>query len=526
MVQSIEHERFRDPNITERLLSMDAEFASFCPGFLTEVGNLHVHHFRMGDRVEVRVVSGEELEDVRERVRQFSANLAAFHEPVASGGTELLSVLENDLDRLKREFDHSGVDVAAVIGALRENGQASAALMFKRLAEARDKELPAPVCKACGEGLKLMSGLRKKSFTTLLGKIEIERRYYYCHACKQGVHPLDEWLDLVGKSLTPDVERLLLEGSAEFGSRKSTRFLGSWAGVQMSRSRVDREVRRLGGEAVEFESQEVEEADEGPGRSVIGIDGTGVPVRKSELKGRKGKQEDGTAKTREAKVFRICEVEQDEESGKVSMIDGSDTQSSKIDSVNGEKDGEDDPLFDDRFRREAVRQGTFHADEVVILSDGAPWIRNAAARVFSGMTIIFILDMFHALGWLSDALKAIYPTKSERILHLKRMKAMLKSGQVAHVLAELARHNSHEAVAKCIRYYNANLHRMRYHDYAERGLPLRSGLIEGSCKNVVADRLKRGGSRWSVKGANGIMAIRCLEKNNRITGFFDWRAAA
>ena len=251
------------------------------------------------------------------------------------------------------------------------------------------------------------------------------------HACKQRVHPLDEWLDLVGKSLTPDVECLLLEGSAEFGSRRSTKFPGSWAGVYMSRSRVDHEVCRRGRETVEFESQEVEEADEGPERSNISIDGTGVPVRKSELKGRKGKQEDGAAKTHEASDFRLCVVEQDEESGKVSMVHGSDTQSSKIDSVNGEKDREDAQSFDDRLRREAVRQGTLHTDEVVILSDGAPWTRNAAARVFSGMTIIFILDMFHALGWLSDALKTIYPTNSERIFHLKRMKAMLKSGQGA-----------------------------------------------------------------------------------------------
>ena len=125
-----------------------------------------------------------------------------------------------------------------------------------------------------------------------------------------------------------------------------------------------------------------------------------------------------------------------------------------------------------------------------------------------------------------EELKVINPTKSERIFHLKRMKAMLKSGQIAYVLSELALHDSHEDVAKCIRHYNANLDRMRNHEYAERGLPLGPGLIEGSCKNVVPDRPKRGGSCWSAKGANGIMAIRCMKKNNRITDFFDWRAAA
>jgi len=34
----------------------------------------------------------------------------------------------------------------------------------------------------------------------------------------------------------------------------------------------------------------------------IGIDGTGCPVRKEETEGRKGKQPDGSAKTREVKL--------------------------------------------------------------------------------------------------------------------------------------------------------------------------------------------------------------------------------
>jgi len=43
-----------------------------------------------------------------------------------------------------------------------------------------------------------------------------------------------------------------------------------------------------------------------PGKAVpilyISYDGTGVPMTQEELKGRKGKQSDGTAKTREAKL--------------------------------------------------------------------------------------------------------------------------------------------------------------------------------------------------------------------------------
>jgi len=57
-------------------------------------------------------------------------------------------------------------------------------------------------------------------------------------------------------------------------------------------------------------------------------------------------------------------------------------------------------------------------------------------------------------------------------------------------------------------------------------VPDGSGVIEGGYRAIVADRLKKCGSRWSVDGANGVMAIRCLAMNGQTTDFFDWRKAA
>ena len=41
----------------------------------------------------------------------------------------------------------------------------------------------------------------------------------------------------------------------------------------------------------------------------LGMDGTGVPVRKKELVGRPGKQTDGSSKTREVKLVTIWSAE-------------------------------------------------------------------------------------------------------------------------------------------------------------------------------------------------------------------------
>ena len=45
------------------------------------------------------------------------------------------------------------------------------------------------------------------------------------------------------------------------------------------------------------------------------------------------------------------------------------------------------------------------------------------------------------------------------------------------------------------------------------GLCVASGIVEGSCKCVVAGRLKHGGMHWNINGAN---ALRCPILRNRL----------
>ena len=290
--------------------------------------------------------------------------------------------------------------------------------------------------------------------------------------------------------------------------------------LKISRSRFDRETRSLGVEVVAFERAEALEAPSGPPRPVISADGTGVPMRNPELEDRSGRQEDGTSKTREAKLLRVCEVSRDEE-GQVRAVAGRIMQSSVIDSAVASGGRMSD--FAARLGREAKRRGALHRDEVVILSDGANWIENATRKVFAGMKLTSVLDLFHVLEKLQNALKDMIPDDAKR----KATFDWMKAGNAALAVKELAPHRSQcKAVGDFVRYCRANLYRMRYVEYRRRGLPCGSGIIEGGCRTVVVDRLKKSGSRWSLGGANGIMTIRCCQMNNRVVDFFQWRAAA
>ncbi len=46
-----------------------------------------------------------------------------------------------------------------------------------------------------------------------------------------------------------------------------------------------------------------------------------------------------------------------------------------------------------------------------------------------------------------------------------------------------------------------------------RGLFVGSGVVEAGCKAVIGQRLKQSGMRWTVAGADAIIALRCREAN-------------
>ena len=48
----------------------------------------------------------------------------------------------------------------------------------------------------------------------------------------------------------------------------------------------------------------------------LGLDGTGVPVRPTEVEGRRGKQPDGSAKTREVKLVTVWTAETRDKEGR------------------------------------------------------------------------------------------------------------------------------------------------------------------------------------------------------------------
>jgi len=57
-------------------------------------------------------------------------------------------------------------------------------------------------------------------------------------------------------------------------------------------------------------------------------------------------------------------------------------------------------------------------------------------------------------------------------------------------------------------------------EYREKKFFVGSGVVEAGCRTVIGQRLKQSGMRWSVRGANAIIALPCCILSGRFEDFW------
>lgn len=419
------------------------------------------------------------------------------------------------------------METAARRGAL---AVAARAVARRLNADHTDHAGPTLPCR-CGHTAHY-AGRKAKTVLTALGELRLERAYYHCNACRSGFCPRDRVLGVDGVSLSPAVTRMVGTAAALVSFAEGSELLGALAGLPVNAKQVERTAEALGREIAEDEQQQVvpaEEAEIAP-TLYLGMDGTGVPMRKEEVEGRPGKQADGSAKTREVKLCTVWSAEGRDKDGVPVRDEGSVSYSAAIESAAMRDTDATCSAFARRVEREARRRGVDRAKRRAVLGDGAPWIWNIAGEYFPAA--IQIVDRFHAKEHLSGVAKVIYGATSDLgDAWAKARHDELDAGGLHKILAALADHSrSHidaskrDEVRKCIGYLWGNRRRMRYPAFRAQGLCTSTAVVEAGCKVAIGTRLKRAGMHWSVRGANAIIALRCSKLSGRFEDFWERRA--
>jgi hypothetical protein len=369
---------------------------------------------------------------------------------------------------------------------------------------------------------------RSKEITTVVGAVEFRRAYYYCEQCGEGILPQDAALDLAHTSFSPGVRRLMGRVGGKESFNEGRKDLAELAGIKVQTKAVERVAEGIGAELEVLGRRERQRAmavqKVVPLKSIaklyVSFDGTGVPVIKRETEGRRGKSVTGEAHTREVKLGCVFTQTAVDEQGRPVRDEAATTYVGAIETA---------PEFGWRIYGEAERRGLRRAAQVIIIGDGAPWVWGLAAEHFPGA--IEIVDLYHARAHLTDLSKLVYGVGSAKANEWSTARlAQLDEGEVESLLVSLRRlrptaAQTQEAVRQAIGYFNGNRERMRYAKFRHQGLFVGSGVIEAGCKTIVGHRLKQSGMRWSLRGANAIIALRCAQLSGRWEEFWEMRAA-
>ena len=416
------------------------------------------------------------------------------------------------------ELDLGALEVAVRRQALQFAG---CAVQQRLNADHSDRDPSQARCE-CGH-MARYAGRRGKTFESVLGPLKLQRAYFHCPACGHGFCPRDRQLGLENTSLSPAVTRMVAAVGAMVSFEEGSQLLNELAGVAVEARQVQRSAEALGAEIAEDEKLQTQSLEETPlpATLYLGVDGTGIPMRSSELKGRAGKHADGTAKTREVKLCTVWSAEARDAQDRPVRDEGSVSYTAAIESAATADTDQAPAAFTQRVLREASRRRLTQAQRTVVLGDGAPWIWNIAQELFP--RALQIVDRFHVKQHLSEVSKAIYGNDSQPACDwARRRHEELDSGRLADLLRALRRQaDRSDAARKCLQYIHRNRDRMRYPAFEALGLCTSTGVVEAGCKVAIGTRLKRTGMHWSTNGANSIIALRCCRLSGRFQDFWE-----
>jgi hypothetical protein len=365
-------------------------------------------------------------------------------------------------------------------------------------------------------------GRAKLSVDCIFGSFKIQRDYYYHEAKGLGHYPFDAALGLEAGGKTPALARLVcLEGADQDSYHQAEEHLKQTGGIHISARQIQRLVQQVGAAAQSWQEREalkpLPKTKPVPILYVSG-DATGVPMRKEELEGRKGKQPDGSSKTRSAYLGCVFTQHKTDEKGHPVRDYESTTYVSNM-----------GPLeeFGPLLRQEAIRRGLGQAQKVVLLVDGAEGLENMGHLNFKDA--IQIVDFYHGADHAGDVVAALLGSKEHPEYKARRrrwVRRLLGNGVknlIEETRQECAGKPQAQQVYEELGYFVHNIERMQYRTFRRQGLFIGSGVVEAGCKTVIGSRCKQSGMFWGAPGAENILALRCIHASRRRDQFWKER---
>ena len=187
---------------------------------------------------------------------------------------------------------------------------------------------------------------------------------------------------------------------------------------------------------------------------------------------------------------------------------------------------------------EAGRRDPGHRRTWIALVDGDIYqiglIQDQAAR--RGVTLVILVDFIHVLEYLWKAAWCFHAPRDPAmedwviaqgldILHgrVTGVTARIRQLAAAHPPKPGGEHE--KIIRKTLHYLDAKQPYLDYPTALANGWPIATGVIEGACRHLVADRMGITGARWGLPGAQAILWLRAINASGDHDAYWNYHIA-
>ncbi|NOY25768.1 MAG: ISKra4 family transposase [Oligoflexia bacterium] len=407
----------------------------------------------------------------------------------------------------------------------------------------------------------------QRSLATVLGTVQVSRRRFFAKGVKGGLHPLDAELNLPGESYSFGLRRRVVGEIIDVSFSVAVEKVSENTGTTIPK----RQVEELGVRAAQdFDAFYAHQHEELAGKAesseddalvVLTSDGKGIVMNSDALRPgtrRKAEQDKHKLKTRLSPGEKRNRKRMAEVASVYELV----VQARTVDDILAAEATPDAPLVEaprrpkphnkrvwasvdkplkavvaEAFEEALARDPWLKRTWVYLVDGNREQIKIARALAKSyGIEIVIVVDFIHVLEYLWKAAWAFFDKGDPKAEKWVRQRARrVLQGQASQVAAGMRRSatlrdipaSTRKAVDACADYllnkYLLNKKSMLHYDeYLAKGMPIATGVIEGACRHLVANRMGITGARWGLKGAEAVLRLRALKSSGHLDAYWDF----
>lgn len=389
----------------------------------------------------------------------------------------------------------------------------------------------------------------RRPLSVIFGGVETER-FAYRHRGHANLYPADAVLNLPVERYSHGLRRLAAVESSRGSFEEATEAIQRATGVSIGKRQVEALAVRAARDVPEFyatrDHPQPEEADV----LVLSVDGKGIVMRPDSLRPATAKAAAASTNKLETRLSK-GEKRARKRLAEVGAVYDLPPAVRRPADVLASKAGESPPpaprakakwvtasvvddaaaviaqVFDEAGRRDPAGSRTWVA---VVDGNNHQIERIKAEAAKRGIYVPIVVDLIHVLEYLWSCCWCFFSEGDPAAEAWVRDRALsILEGQAREVAAGIRRRATAAGLSKkkrkkadeCATYLTNKAEYLNYPNALAQGWPVASGVIEGTCRYLVADRMDITGARWSVEGAEAVLKLRAVRANDDFIEY--WR---